>query len=267
MKYNRMSFTIRTIFAISLLLNTGAVFATCTSIVSLPITISASGDYCFGADLTYTGSGIAVSIMGSNISIDLQGNRLTGGTGGYGFYVNSNFKNVTVRNGHILNFQYAVRANSNTSQIIFEDLVITDTASYGVYMHGDQSVVRNNTIRNVGLQGISVASHNVLIEKNFVTGLGPNAYGGINISGATNPGTVVVKGNTVARGVGYTNMTRGALISGSARALFDGNQFSDFSIGLQWASSTSTGKYMNTLTSNVPVLSDGVGGLAVGTNN
>jgi hypothetical protein len=81
-----------------------------TKITSVPYTISKPGFYYFGGNLTYTGTGNAISVNADNVTLDLMGFSLTGAgkaTSYCGINPNANDplrNNLEVRNGTVSGF-------------------------------------------------------------------------------------------------------------------------------------------------------------------
>jgi len=78
-------------------------------ITSLPYTISAPGAYYLGGNLTYAGTGNAITINGdvNNVTIDLMGFTITGSGSGTGISMWHSV-NVEIRNGTVTGFTYGI---------------------------------------------------------------------------------------------------------------------------------------------------------------
>lgn len=92
-----------------------------TKITSVPYTISNPGFYYLSGNLTYTGTGSAISITADNVTLDLMGFSLTGAgkdisdSGIKMVHVNGvdPSNNVEIRNGTVSGFNGGVIAGSN----------------------------------------------------------------------------------------------------------------------------------------------------------
>jgi hypothetical protein len=88
-----------------------------TTIAKVPFTIKKSGSYILANDLTYSGTSTAITVEASNVTIDLSGFTLQSSTAetGNGIEVSSNstYNGVTIQNGTISGFVYAVGLANN----------------------------------------------------------------------------------------------------------------------------------------------------------
>jgi hypothetical protein len=132
--------------------------ADCTAVItSIPYTISAPGTYCFGSNLNSYGT-VSISIEVGDVIVDLNGFTLFGphkdgvirnSTSPYnGISTLYGSSNVTVRNGRISGFDFAINLGTDTSSgSLVEDMMIDNTANCAICIHGANNVVRNNIIR------------------------------------------------------------------------------------------------------------------------
>lgn len=202
----------------------------CVNITSLPATITSQGVYCLKQDLS-TGitSGFAIDIQANNVTLDCNGYKIGGLAAGpatttsgvHAFQIN----NVTVRNCTIRGFQIGIDLSHNgvedpirpIGHVIERNRLDLNTRA-GIYISGDASVVRNNSISATGGNTIGelvVAIHtmfNTDVIDNTIDGvsdLSPaplQVYGVISWYGAGN----VVSGNRV-RGLHSSAGTNGIL--------------------------------------------------------
>ncbi len=181
--------------------------------LNIPAVITEPGLYQLPVDSFSTGSGIAIRVMASGVTIDMNGRQLQGpgNLTGTGIEV-SGANGVTIRNGNIANFAIGVRVadSSNVTvtglNIRAMNLVPTSGPPETAVMIAQSSavVVRDNNISNTGL-GIFVRGGNSrgnTIVNNSMTG-GTNGVIGI----CYNPT------DTDLRGPRY-DMMEGNLISG-----------------------------------------------------
>ncbi len=132
----------------------------CTEITALPFTITVQGVYCLkknlNVNLTATNSA-AITINAGNVTIDFNGFRVNNQAPStnlaFGVYA-ADRKNITLRNGFIRGF-YAgiflaeIVADSSASHLV-EAMKIADSGIYGVFVHGDKTVLRDNRIIDTG---------------------------------------------------------------------------------------------------------------------
>ncbi|MEW6657124.1 MAG: right-handed parallel beta-helix repeat-containing protein [Thermodesulfobacteriota bacterium] len=158
-----------------------------TKITSVPYTITQPGFYYFGKNLTYSGSGTAITVNADNVTLDLMGFGLTSaGSGQFGIYMNGR-ANVEIRNGTMRGFYIGVHeenVNSGNKHRIIN--IRADNNYHGIFMNGTNHLIKhcnasNNT--NFGL---------VLMSGLITECIASNNEYGIIISG---PGNVL--GNTV----------------------------------------------------------------------
>jgi hypothetical protein len=157
--------------------------------LNIPAVISEPGSYTLSVDSFNTGSGVAIRVMASGVTIDLNGRQLQGpgNVSGTGIEV-MGANGVTIRNGNIANFAIAVRV-SNSSNVTVRDLNIrgmnlvpsSGPPETAVMIAQSTAVtVRDNNISNTGL-GIFVRggdSRGNLIVNNSMVG-GSNGVIGI----------------------------------------------------------------------------------------
>jgi hypothetical protein len=156
----------------------------CMQITTLPATLSTSGMYCLGKNLsTSLSSGNAITIAASNITIDCNDRSLVGtapraSTRANGLYALDRY-NLTVRHCDIRGFARGVSLEGNsTGGHRIEDNTVSDSANFGIYAKGDNVLARRNRVNN--------------------TGGGTNA-GTISIGMLLDGSSVGVTGNTISR--------------------------------------------------------------------
>ncbi|GGU69594.1 hypothetical protein GCM10009504_28470 [Pseudomonas laurentiana] len=163
--------------------------ATVQQISSLPYTISVPGHYTLSASLETQGNGI--QIAADNVVLDLGGHTLSGPrTPDNAFYGISAFghKALEIRNGTLSGFQYAVyisgyfdRAKTSDDmgegKHLVERLTIHDSTFRGIRVEGNNSVIRNNTITDIGgstgianayAMGIEVYGKDIQVSDNTI---------------------------------------------------------------------------------------------------
>lgn len=126
-----------------------------TVINSLPYTITASGTYVLGTNLTYSSTtGTAITVNQHNVTIDLNGHYLynpnLAANSAFAIYSN-NKGNITFRNGQIIGFYLGVYLDNpgsgpyNAGHLV-EGTRLTDCTFGIVLTSGTTSVFQNNQI-------------------------------------------------------------------------------------------------------------------------
>lgn len=193
-----------------------AVASAQTVIDSLPVTISAGGQYVLGVDFQNTSSSTpAITINAPNVILDLGGHVVSGS--GNTAATNSvvrigNYANVTVRNGLIANEEYGilVTGGSNARNYVFENLAISRCYFTAIIVFADApgTLIRNNIVSNIG--GASGGGSAIGIfsgvgarfENNTVTNSSTSLGGSSSVGIETDTGSFLI-GNTI------TNFTTG----------------------------------------------------------
>jgi putative cofactor-binding repeat protein len=183
-----------------------------TRINSLPFTINAPGAYYLGGNLSYSGSGNAITVDAgvNHVTLDLMGFTISGSGSGTGIYVKGS-KNIEIRNGTVTAFNYGtgIHGDAGKGHRILNVRVLGN--ALGIMLFGSGHLVKGCEVDAGG--GISLAgpctvsgctvrigadlpaihSHGGLISGNTVIGPSSFNWGGIYIEEGT-----VVKGNTVS---------------------------------------------------------------------
>jgi len=160
------------------------------TVITGPITITEPGDYVLGASFVAAKNGIV--IKADNVTIDFAGYTITGpldnATVSYGVSA-FNYDNITIKNGSIVGFQYGiylsdfVDSKSSAAELdggvqLIEDMSISRSSFRGIRIEGQNNVVQNNTISNIGGfsgydntygMGIETFGLNALIDGNTIT--------------------------------------------------------------------------------------------------
>jgi hypothetical protein len=144
-----------------------------TIINSVPHTISASGTYALGKNLSYGGAANAITITASDVTLDFAGHRLiatnsASGTKGVAF-TQANRSGVTIKNGTIENFTYGVSVNAGIGGQAYTAITVQDMRIYAIIAvqiaGGSGCTVQRNLI-------LSTSSGGTLID--IFNGQGPN---------------------------------------------------------------------------------------------
>lgn len=198
-----------------------------------PIDISTPGSYRLGSNLTPATGQDGIYIRAPDVTIDLNGFRISGGPAGgannghYGIYVLGD--RATIRNGTIGAFKTTGIQGSGKAYLIVEDMRIVN-GGYGlINSEGSFTRVQNSTIATNTAIGIvcglschvegSIVSGNlwgISIQSGTVLGntIFSNTYEGIQAGGAGASITVGFGNNTI-----MNNNGGGAQISAHLKAL------------------------------------------------
>ena len=133
----------------------------CTEITDVPFTITAPGIYCLKKNLTNTTNPApaylagAIEIEADNVTLDLNGfslsNKLAGPANRMNGIVSFYRQNTIVRNGHVEGFATAVLLGGLWAQrSLIENIRANASNVNGMFVVGDNSVIRNNYVTNVG---------------------------------------------------------------------------------------------------------------------
>ena len=125
-----------------------------TDITSCPFTITSSGPYELGNDVTATGD--CVTVIVSNVVIDLNGHTVTGDGTGSGIRTTGSPVNVIVRNGKIRNFSVGIDFRASTNDVV-EKIEVSGCSGTGIFL-GDFSTAVKSTSGNNFL-GISTGDN------------------------------------------------------------------------------------------------------------
>jgi hypothetical protein len=155
----------------------------CTAFIdSLPAVITSQGMWCLRKDLsTSMSGGNAIDIQANNVTIDCNHFKLGNLSAPHpfealGIYA-ANRGNIVVRNCVVRGFFSATFLVGGYGHLV-EDNRVDGARSAGLWVDGDQSVVRRNIVADIGLggseggtSGIIAQGDNTLIEGNYVSGI------------------------------------------------------------------------------------------------
>src|SRR5262245_53287322 len=124
----------------------------CVAIHSVPYVIDTPGVYCLAVDVgTAMSTGHAIRIEASNVALDLNGHKLGGlaaggDTSAIGVYAYQR-QNITIRNGTIRGFYFAVQLADEDSYSVsrghlVEDLRADQNIQVGLLVNGEGNLVR-----------------------------------------------------------------------------------------------------------------------------
>jgi hypothetical protein len=125
---------------------------------AVPAVITTQGVWCLRKDISTSMNAIsAIEIHVSNVTIDCNGFKLGGlaagpGTFSTGIYAPGTLSNITVRHCTIRGFRsgIAIYDNDPGTGHLVEDNRLEQITSQGIYVIGQGSIVRRNTIVNTG---------------------------------------------------------------------------------------------------------------------
>ena len=150
----RSSFVTALLVPLLMATTAGAEVTQCTPITAIPTTLYSPGIYCLTGDLlTGITSGAAIDIKGDNITIELNGHRLGGGSAGSSTTASGirtwNSTGTVIRNGSIKGFYAAVALSGGRANLV-EGIRADGNYVVGINSTSTQTVIRNNQISNTG---------------------------------------------------------------------------------------------------------------------
>ena len=202
--------------------------------------ISQPGSYYLTTNLVGLGDKSGIKIAANNVTLDLNGFALQGGSAGYaGIYIPGAQTNITVRNGTISDWQYfgVDSISSSSFNLVCERLNVC-ASWYGIAV-GGAGVVRDCNCESNYIDGISCfvggivsgctainnGTYGILVYSGTVSGCTANNNGnsgiydkfgtvsGCNVYSNGISGIVVGDGNAV---IGNTCIGNGTLLEGQA---------------------------------------------------
>jgi hypothetical protein len=187
-----------------------------TQINSLPYTISTSGFYYLGKNLTYSvTAGSAIFVDADDVTLDLMGFCLSGpgktsGTPS-GIWVLANRKSVEIRNGSVQGFgNVGIYGDPATYGVRVTGLKVRDTGTTGIGLLGINNLVTDCSVMNAGYHGIHAGTGS-LVKGNHVYNSpqwGINASNGVLVIGN------VLLGNINGINTGYSSSVSDNSVSG-----------------------------------------------------
>jgi len=175
-----------------------------------PARLTRSGSYILGSDLTPGPNLDAIVVASSDVSIDLNGFKISGGPAGgtnnarYGIAAFGD--RLTVRNGTITGFENAAIQALNRSYLVVEQMRLINNL-HGIYnLGGPLARIQNNTVGSNNGNGI-VCGASCHVESNLVSN---NGSSGVYIdSGTVLDNTITYNGLSgiyvVSGTIGYGN--------------------------------------------------------------
>lgn len=189
-------------------------------IANAPYTISKSGSYIVVKDLTTPQDVNCITILCSDVTIDLNGHALYGagttvGTQGHGVASQNTCNNILVMNGVVRSFrQFGICLTGNNCQVT--RIRAYGNREVGIYLEGNGNNVWDNTADNNGTVGIQAGSGSTVKDNS-----------------ASNNGTIGITaagGSTVKNNSASNNGTWG--ISAGSSTVKDNSTYGNDSIGI-----------------------------------
>ncbi len=143
-----------------------------TPISSLPITITQPGYYYVTRDLTGAPGQPGITISTSNVTIDLGGFRLLGGSSpGDGISLSGGFRNIAIRNGSVRGWNDGVDV-SIALQSSVHDVQASSNLNYG-FRIGARSSLRdcNASLNAIGIEVNFGVVRNCVVTENAILGM------------------------------------------------------------------------------------------------
>ncbi len=212
----------------------------CTEITALPFIVTAQGVYCLKNNLNVNlsaANSAAITINTGNVIIDFNDFRVNNQAPlatnqAIGVFAQDR-KNITLRNGFIRGFYYGIFldevAIDGSENHLVEGMKIADSGNGGIQLEGDNSIVRDNRVLNIG-GGPSSSAIGILLQMvtggivadNFVSGV-TETYTNAGIYIGSSNG-IQVSGNEVSRINGGSNSDQAISISSAYQPIIVGNR-------------------------------------------
>jgi parallel beta-helix repeat protein len=215
---------------------------------------------------TNLSSGNAITITVNNVTIDMNGYKLGNlaagpGTEAYGIVANEK-RNITIRNGTIRGFYYAIDLNGSdatSSGHLVEDIRADGNTFTGMLVIGTGNIVRNNQVVSTSgstvhgsAYGIRVIGPGARVMNNDVTdtAAGSGTVMGIYVWSSD---STVVEGNRVSDTSVDSGTAYGINITISSKVMVVNNRIATADYGVFYSSSGggSTGKYRDNITDGI----------------
>lgn len=251
----------------------------CIAITYVPFEIIEEGVYCFTGNLETTDQD-GITISADNVTINLNGWTLDGLSSGNATTSNGIFayqrKNITIRNGTIRGYLHGIFLDDEspytTSQgHLIEDIRSDKNTMRGIAVNGRDYIIRRNHVIDTGgtsqpgiIVGIILVGPSGHVLNNDISKTSGRSTHQARALYLFEAHGSLVEGNRIDDVSSEVGATLGIRIQNSNDVLVRGNNITNMSNGISYFSST--GKYMNNLTSNVTVPFSG-DGTAVGIND
>jgi hypothetical protein len=208
--------------------------------------ISLTGSYILNANVNSTSTTAScINVTASGVTIDLNGFVISG-KGGTSIAIISSASALSVRNGTISGFGYAIFDTASGARI--SDLtVMNSTKNYGIFLGGSarvsDSLFLNNAESGLGVGANALVTHCVF-GGNGVDGFGAGGIGAVveeNSAGSNKSGGFITSGKATLVGNAATNNPVQDFYDSAGGATYDSNTASGSINGFQ-CNSPVTGK-------------------------
>lgn len=132
--------------------------------ITRPTTIETPGNYCLMNDITIDTPNVhGIVIASPSVNIHMQGHRIVGpDTGvGIGIYA-TNLSNISVIGGRIYGFLFGLKIEGPDAYV--EGMTISRSGFRGIFILGENSVIRNNIVSDLDGSNLFPDSHTIGIE-------------------------------------------------------------------------------------------------------
>ena len=176
----------------------------CTAVTSLPATISTPGVYCLVGDVSTAGTGPAIKIEASGVTLDCNGYKVGGLAAGPAAantgIIASAKDDLLIRNCTVRGFLFGIHLDGHGNAVIGNR--VEGSRDTGIRMHGSEMLVRDNLVYDTGLHvtdsstiGIQVGGTGVVVGNTVDTviaqpGSGASAFG---IASSAGVGSLVAR--------------------------------------------------------------------------
>jgi hypothetical protein len=238
----------------------------CREIRRLPATLSTSGIYCLGRNLsTDVSTGDAITIAADDVVIDLNGRTLDGSAAGPGTEANGigsvGHSNITIRNGTVRGFFSGIElvdVGSSRGHVI-EGIRAERNTAAGISVSGRGLLVTQNQVLQTGgstsprgtrAYGIVVNAPASVVANNLVSGLTAAPASFVYGIHATRSDGLVIEDNRIANEALPLPYSFGIIVPFSKDVSVVDNRLANLQEGVTY-SSGGTGPYRDNLTSGV----------------
>lgn len=157
----------------------GTVIGTPIHASDLPLTIDTPGAYYLAEDIRTSGRGIL--IISSDVSIDLMGQTLSGGSG-HAIVAQVGTRNLEVKNGTVSSWTGAGVGLFNATQTSISDIRANHNGSSGIAGGQSSLVLRCTAIGNGGQAGINVGGNSRVINCTSLNNGGSSFWVGLSFT-------------------------------------------------------------------------------------
>ena len=247
----------------------------CTSITTIPTTITTQGIYCLNGNLAGSlAGGSAILINTNNVTIDMNGFKLGNlaagaGTEATGIYA-SQKKNITIRNGSIRGFYFGIylhdySPDTTSSGHLVEDVRFDGNTTVGIFVRGTGNIIRNNQVVKTGGSTVSADAYGILTYGPGVRVLNNDI---IDVAGSSSPSHAiyiapgegsVVAGNRISNVTSTSSHAYGVYLRTSSGSVVEGNRISNVSPGV---TGSAAGIQLDYTSNNITVSDNRIAGVA-----